>query len=198
MPQRVAKNEAYRAPDPATVASRSRPPAADEYAEYYGRYIAQVPPGDVVTALAAQVIETADRLRGLPVERTTVGYAPGKWSIRDVVGHLSDAERVFSYRALRIARGDETPLAGFDEKPYVEAAGANARSMDSLLTEFLAVREATLELLAGLPAGAWDRRGTASGHPVSVRALAWIIAGHELHHRAIIEERYLGGAAGAR
>jgi hypothetical protein len=192
MPQRVERNEAYRAPDPDAVARRSVAPASgEEYAEYYGRYVARAPAGDVVTTLAAQMVETVDLLRAVPAERTTVGYAPGKWSIRDIVGHVSDAERVFSYRALRIARGDQTPLPGFDEGPYAAAAGANARSMDALLTELLAVRESTLELFSGLSAAAWDRRGTASGHPVSVRGLAWIIAGHELHHRAIVTERYL-------
>lgn len=191
MPQRTEKSEAYRAPNPAIVDQRSAAPKADEFFEYYGKYIALVAAGDIVTTLAAQIIETVDFLREVPAERTTVGYAPGKWSIRDVVGHVSDAERIFAYRALRIGRGDATPLASFDENAYVPTAGANARSMDALLTELLAVREATLELLAGLPAEAWDRRGTASGKTVSVRALAWIIAGHELHHRAIVGERYL-------
>ena len=192
MKQRVERNEAYRAPDPETVARRSvAPKVGEEFAEYYGKYVALVPAGDVVTTLAAQVVETVDLLRGVPAERTTVGYAPGKWSIRDIVCHVADAERVFSYRALRIARGDPTPMEGFDEGPYAATAGANARSMDALLTELLAVRESTLELLAGLSAEAWDRRGTASGYPVGVRGLAWIIAGHELHHRGIVVERYL-------
>ena len=110
---------------------------------------------------------------------------------RDVVLHIADAERIFMYRALRIARGDATPLASFDENAYTPMAGANAPSMDALLTELLAVREATLELLAGLPTEAWDRRGTASDKTVSVRALAWITAGHEVHHREVVRERYL-------
>ena len=191
MPQRTEKNEPYRAPSTAVIERRAIAPKAGEYAEYYGRYVARVEPGDIVTTLASQIIETVDFLRSIPAEKTTAGYAPGKWSVRDIVLHVADAERVFAYRALRIGRGDTTPLASFDEKPYAATAGANARSMDALLTELLAVREATLELFAGLPLEAWDRMGTASENPVGVRALAWIIAGHEVHHREVVRERYL-------
>ena len=191
MPQRTEKNEPYRAPSPGTIERRALAPQPGEFAEYYGRYISQVAPGDIVATLASQIIETVDFLREIPPERTTTGYAPGKWSVRDVVLHVADAERIFMYRALRIGRGDTTPLASFDENAYTPMAGANARSMDALLTELLAVREATLELLSGLPVEAWDRVGTASNNPVSVRALAWIAAGHEVHHRKIVRERYL-------
>ena len=191
MPQRTEKNDPYRAPNPATIERRSLAPQSGEFAEYYGRYVALVEPGDIVATLASQIIETVDFLRGIPAERTTAGYAPGKWSIRDVVLHIADAERIFMYRALRIGRGDSTPLASFDENAYTPIAGANARSMDGLLTELLAVRESTLELLSGLPVEAWDRRGIASEKPVSVRALAWSTAGHEVHHRRIVRERYL-------
>ena len=191
MPQRTEKNEPYRAPGADVIARRALAPKPGEFAEYYGRYIAQVGPGDIVATLASQIIETVDFLRAIPAEKTTAGYEAGKWSVRDIVLHVADAERVFAYRALRIGRGDTTPLASFDEKPYAVTAGANARSMDALLTELLAVREATLELFAGLPPEAWDRMGTASDNPVSVRALAWIIAGHEVHHRKVVRERYL-------
>ena len=174
-----------------TTEDRSTAPDAGEYAEYFGRYIGLVPAGDVVETIDGQFAETLALLSGIDEARTTEGYAPGKWSIRDVVLHIADAERIFMYRALRIGRGDSTPLASFDENAYTPLAGANARSMDGLLTELLAVRESTLELLSGLPVEAWDRRGIASEKPVSVRALAWITAGHEVHHRRIVRERYL-------
>ena len=172
---------------------RSTGPAVGEYAEWYAGYVSRVPAGDVVSTLRDQLPETTALLRGLDPSRTTSGYAPGKWSIRDIALHMADTERVMSYRALRIARGDTTPLASFDENVYAPAASANARSMDSLLAEFEAVRRATIALLDGLPAEAWARGGTASGKPVTVRALAWIIAGHERHHLAVIRERYLAG-----
>ena len=174
-----------------TIEDRSTAPEAGEYAEYFARYVGRVPSGDVVETIRGQFAETLALLSGIDDARTTQGYAPGKWSIRDVVLHMADTERVMAYRALRIARGDETPLAGFDEKTWTPNAGANARSMASLLAELEATRRSTLAMLEGLPEEAWSRRGTASGHGVSVRALAWIIAGHERHHVAIIRERYL-------
>lgn len=170
-------------------------PQADEYAEFYGKYVAHVPGGDIVALLATQVDDTLALLRELTDAQARHAYAPGKWSIKEVVGHMADAERVFAYRALRIARGDTTPLPGFDENAYVPAGNFNDRPLASLLAEFMAVRGATVALLAGLPAGAWTRRGTASNAEVSVRGIAWITAGHELHHRAILEERYLTASA---
>jgi hypothetical protein len=119
-------------------------------------------------------------------------YAPGKWSVKEVVCHLADAERVFAYRALSIARGDQTPLPGFDENAWAPQSGADARPIGDLLDEFTAVRAATVRLLRGLDAPAWSRSGTASGKPVTVRALAYIMAGHELHHLSILKERYTG------
>lgn len=172
---------------------RSTAPVAGDYAEFYATYVTRVPAGDVVATLRDQLAETLTLLRGVDPSRTTTGYAPGKWSIRDVVLHMADTERVMAYRAMRIARADTTPLASFDENAWTPVAGANARTMDSLLAEFEAVRHATVALLDGLPAEAWSRRGTASGKGVSVRALAWIIAGHERHHLAVIRERYLQG-----
>jgi DinB family protein len=170
---------------------RSTPPAAGDYAEGYSRYVERVPAGDVVATIRDQLAETMSLLRGVDPSRTTSGYAPGKWSIRDLVLHMADTERVMSYRALRIARGDTTPLASFDENAWTPMAGANARSMDSLLGELEATRRSTVAMLDGLPAEAWAREGTASGRRVTVSALAWIIAGHERHHLAIIRERYL-------
>lgn len=170
---------------------RTITPADGEYGAPYARYVSRVPAGDVVSTLREQLAETKELLHGLDPARTMVGYAPGKWSIRDIVQHVADTERVMSYRALRIARGDTTPLPGFDENAYTPMAGANARSIESLLGELSVTREATVALFDGLPSEAWDRRGTASGMPVTVRGLAWIIAGHERHHGAVIRERYL-------
>jgi hypothetical protein len=170
---------------------RSTAPGAGEYAELYAGYVKRVPPGDVVATIRDQMAETLTFLRGIDPARTTSGYAPGKWSIRDVVLHMADTERVMAYRALRIARADTTPLASFDENAWTPMAGANARSMDSLLAELESTRRATVAMLDGLPPEAWARVGTASGKPVSVRALAWIIAGHERHHVAVIRERYV-------
>ena len=170
---------------------RTTAPAEGEFAPYYGRYVGQVPSGDVIDTLRSQFRETSALLRGIDPSRTTSGYAPGKWSIRDIVLHMADTERVMGYRALRIARGDTTPLASFDENVFAPMAGANARPMDSLVDELAAVRQATIAMLEGFPADAWGRWGTASEKSVTVRALAWIIAGHERHHMSIIRERYL-------
>jgi hypothetical protein len=172
---------------------RSTAPAEGEFAPYYGRYIGQVPSGDVIETLRSQFAGTLALLRGIDPSRTTSGYAPGKWSIRDVVLHMADTERVMAYRALRIARGDTTPLASFDENVFAPMAGANTRSMESLIGELEAVRRATIAMLDGFPDAAWGRWGTASEKSVTVRALAWIIAGHERHHISIIRERYLNG-----
>ena len=173
------------------AAPRYERPDPGEHDEYYTRYIAKVPDGDLLSMLEAQGRETAGVLRGVPEARGDFAYAPGKWTLKEVVGHVSDAERVFSYRALRIARGDQTPLASFDQETWTPQSGATARTLADLVDELEAVRRATLALLAHLPAEAPLRRGTASGKGVSVRALAWIIAGHERHHLGIIRERYL-------
>ena len=173
-------------------------PAADEYAPYYGKYIDRVPAVDGDGALAAlldrQLAETRELLAGIAESRASHRYAPGKWSIKEVVGHLADSERVFAYRALRIARGDETPLASFYENAFVPPGRFDDRALPDLVAELEAVRRATVALLRGLPAEAVARRGTASGKTVSVRALAYIIAGHERHHVQILKERYLQGS----
>ncbi len=165
-------------------------PGPGEYADFYARYIARVPDGDVVAQLATQIADTRRALHALPAARASHRYAAGKWNVTEVVGHLADAERVFAYRALRFARGDETPLPGFDETVYVPAGEFADRSIASVVDEFAAVRSATLVLFSALPAHAARRSGPANGQTVSVRAIAWIIAGHELHHRAILRERY--------
>ena len=169
-------------------------PEAGEYAPYYQTYIDRVPAGDVIALLARQMDDTAALLA--TVKETDAGhrYAPGKWSIREVVGHISDAERVFAYRALRFARGDEAPLQKFDENLYVTGGGFDRRTLADLVAELRAVRQATLALVRGLDAAAVGRWGTASGHRVTVRALLHIIAGHEAHHVRILKERYgVGG-----
>lgn len=169
-------------------------PDPGEYNAYYDRYIALVPAGDIIALLTVQLDDTVALLRDLTDEQALHAYAPGKWTIKEVIAHVADAERVFAYRALRFARRDETALAGFDENAYTPAGAFNARPLASLISEFTAVRRATVALLAGLPEEAWRRGGNASDHFVSVRALAWIAAGHELHHRSIIAQRYLAAA----
>jgi hypothetical protein len=166
-------------------------PAADEYAPYYATYTALVPDGDVRDHLRLQLHETVALLSGISDERASRGYGPGKWTLKEVVLHMIDTERVFCYRLLRIARGDTTPLPGFEQDDWVPHSGANARPLSSLLLEFAAVRAATLQLMDSLEPAAWARRGTASDKPVSARALAYICAGHERHHQRILRERYL-------
>ena len=168
-------------------------PGAGEYAPFYAGYVAEMPDGDLVAALERQGEETFALLSALPEERGEHRYAPGKWTIKDIAGHLADAERVFAYRALRFARGDTAPLAGFDENEYVRAAGAGRRPLVDLARELHAVRGATLAFLRGLPPGTAKRRGSANGVEISVRALAWVIAGHERHHIRVLHERYLTG-----
>jgi len=166
-------------------------PAAVEYAPYYGKYIDKVPEGDLLRTLEGQARETQALLAGLSEARALHRYAPGKWSIKEVIGHVSDAERVFSYRALRFARADATVLPGFDENAWVPAGNFDGRSLKELAAELDAVRRSTIALFRGLDAAALARRGTASDNAVSVRAIAWIIAGHERHHVGLLHERYL-------
>jgi uncharacterized damage-inducible protein DinB len=166
-------------------------PAADEHAPYYSRYVDLVPDVDLLDYLQQQMEGTAAFLRAIPRSLEGHRYAEGKWSIREVVGHIADTERIFAYRALRFARADQTPLAGFDENTYVPAAHADDRDLDSLVDEWVHVRLATLALLRGLDEGAPLRRGKANDQEISVRALAWVMAGHVDHHAAILRERYL-------
>ena len=166
-------------------------PATDEYAPFHGTYVSLVPDGDVRDHLRLQIHETVAMLSGVSEERAGRGYGPGKWTLKEVLLHMIDAERVFSYRLLRIARGDTTPLPGFEQDDWVPNSGANARSVASLLLEFTVVRAATLQLMDALEPSAWARRGTASDKPASARALAYVCAGHERHHQRILRERYL-------
>jgi hypothetical protein len=170
------------------------PPGSDEYAQPYRAYVARVPTGNVLELLERQGVATAALLEGVTPERARYRYAPGKWSVTEIIGHLSDAERIFAYRALRIARCDETPLPGFDENAYTPAGEFDRRQLSDVARELKLVRAGTVALFRGLPDEAWGRRGTASDHPVSVRAMAHIIAGHELHHLEVLQTRYGLGA----
>lgn len=163
-------------------------PESTEYAPYYDRYVSLAPAGDLLATLAAQPV--AALLAEVAEERGEYRYAAGKWSVKEALGHMIDTERIMAYRALRVARNDATELPGFEQDPYVESGGFGERTLVDLVGEFRAVRAATLCLLRGLPAEAWGRWGTASGNRVTARALAWIIAGHELYHERIYRERY--------
>lgn len=166
-------------------------PATNEYAPYYDKYVSVVPDGDIVATLEQQLAVTLALLGGLPEERGNDRYATDKWSIKEVIGHIADTERIMSYRALRIARGDTTPLPGFEQDGYIINGNFNARSLADLAAELETIRRATLFLFKNLTEEAWLRRGTASDNEITVRALAHIIAGHELHHVEILRTRYL-------
>jgi uncharacterized damage-inducible protein DinB len=166
-------------------------PTSDEHIPYYGKYIALVPDDNLPIArhLADQHHETIDVLRKAKAKGDHA-YAPGKWTVKEVIGHICDAERIFAYRALRFSRGDSTELPGFDENAYVANSNFRSRTMEDLLEELWAVRAATLSLAKYLPESALSMRGSANGAPVTVRALLYIIAGHERHHLGILRERY--------
>ena len=186
-------------PEPAVItppAFTIARPQPDEYAPYYERYISLVQNDDVLNALDQQRRETMLLLSCRDDDEGDYRYAPEKWSAKEVLGHVCDTERVFAYRALRISRADATPLEGFEQDDYVRNGPFAHRPMADLVEDFIAVRRATLSLLRNLDEAAWMRRGTANKNEVSVRALAYIIAGHELHHRRILEEKYFAAARG--
>ena len=166
-------------------------PERTEAAEYYFTYIDQVPGGDICDILRAQIPETVPLLKGISEEQSLHRYAPEKWSIRQVVSHLNDTERLFVFRALWFARGFDSPLPSFDQNIAIATAGADDRPWSSHVDEFRVVRSATVAFFQDLPADAWSRRGIASGNPFTVRALAYISAGHLAHHLKILRERYL-------
>ena len=167
-------------------------PSPSEHAEYYGKYIALVPDGEYIATLEKITADTQNLLQSVSEEKSQHRYASGKWSIRESWLHVADTERIMTYRALRIARGDRKPLSGFDQNPYVALSGADNRNWRSILDEYQAVRKSSIALFRGLPDDAWLRSGTASNNPVTVRALAFIVAGHDLHHRKLLTEKYLG------
>ena len=166
------------------------PPERTEAAEYYFTYINQVPAGDIRRTLAVQAEETLGLLGGISAERSLYRYAPGKWSIRQLLSHVNDTERVFVFRALWFARGHESELPSFDQDVAMEWADADERSWSSHVEDFEAVRRATLSFFEHLPEHRWSRRGIASGYPFTVRALAYIAAGHVAHHMRVLRERY--------
>jgi uncharacterized damage-inducible protein DinB len=166
-------------------------PQATEAASYYFKYIDLVTGDDIVSAMENQRSEMLQFLNGISEERSLHSYAPGKWTIREVLNHVNDGERIFAGRALWFARGFTDPLPGFDQDIAVPMAQANDTSWADLVEEFKIVRLGTISLLKTLPAEAWDRTGVASDNPVSVRALAYIIAGHVTHHRNVLREKYL-------
>ena len=175
----------------AAVKASATKPAKSEFFPYYEKYIALVPDGDVISTLASQMNETQSLLHALPASVATYRYAPDKWSVNEVVGHMIDSERIFSARALRFGRNDATPIPGFEQDDYVRGATFDAYPLLDLASELEAVRQSTIFLFRHMDEEAWTRRGTANNAEVSVRALAYIIAGHELHHRKILSTRYL-------
>lgn len=170
---------------------RAIPPGEDEYAPYYHKYISLVHQGDILHTLNRQKIETIGLLSGITDEKAMFAYAPDKWSIKELVQHVIDTERVFAYRALWIARADKTPLPSMEQNEFVRNSEAPSRKIGELISEFDHLRVSTLDLLNSIGPNPWLRRGTASNNPVSVRALAWIIAGHERHHAEVLKTRYL-------
>jgi hypothetical protein len=166
-------------------------PTNSEYVPYFGRYVDQVPDGDVMQTLRRQIRQTVALLAPVDAARADFRYAPDKWSIKEVVGHIADAERIFVYRALCFARGETTNLPAFDENEYVRRAKFAARALPDLVAELESVRAATVTFFAGLDEDEMMRRGTSNGREFSVRSLAYIIAGHEAHHARILRERYL-------
>jgi hypothetical protein len=165
-------------------------PQRSEYEAYLEAYVAEVPEIEIIPALAAQPEELRRALAAVGEERAGFRYAPGKWSIKEVVGHLADAERLFAYRALCFSRADRQELPGFDENRYVAEGRFDRLPLGELIDEFGTLREATLQLLRHLPVDTWHRGGTANGSAITVRALTYVIAGHVRHHLRVLRERY--------
>lgn len=176
---------------PTVATASATKPAKSEFLPYYDRYISLVPDGDVLATLATQMAETQALLRGLPTSVATYRYAPEKWSVNEVIGHVIDSERIFAGRALRFARNDPAPLPGFEQDDYVRHSTFDAYPLADLAAELEAVRQSTIFLFRHMDEQSWTRRGVANNAEVSVRALAYIIAGHELHHREVLRTRYL-------
>jgi hypothetical protein len=180
-------------PEPAVIPSAASSigrPEPGEYAPYYDRYISLIQGTDILGMLESQRRQTMLLLSGREESDGDYRYAPDKWSAKEVLGHVCDTERIFAYRALRISRADRTPIEGFEQDDYVRNGPFAARPFAELIDDYLAVRRATLTLFRNLDDQAWIRRGIANKNEVSVRALAYIIAGHEAHHRRILEQKY--------
>ena len=182
----------------------ARPDSA-EFAPYYVTYVdatsstlAASGTTDIRDLMDKQCDELEGILRGISDEQANLGYAPGKWSLKESLVHVCDAERIFSYRALRIARGDETPLASFEQNDYVPESRSNSRTMTDILAEFRSIRASTMALVNSFDAPAIDKRGTASGQTVSARALCWILTGHVAHHIGLTRDRYVPALSAAK
>lgn len=167
------------------------PPLPTEYPAYFKQYMAEVPVGDILPLLERQVRDTVALLGGLNDKQALHRYAPGKWSVKEVLGHVIDSERVFAYRAMAFARGERQSLPGYDEDSWVAAASFDARPLPGLLDELQRVRAATVAMFAGMADETWNRVGTANNRATSVRSMPFILAGHERHHVRILRERYL-------
>lgn len=177
-----------------TGASIGRP-GAGEYADWQAGYIGQTASGDLLRELDQATAGAISFLRGIDESTSGYSYAEGKWTVKQVLGHIIDTERIFGYRALRIARGDKTALPPFDQDAYVAAAHSGERSWASLVEEFELLRRSHILMFGALKTEDWVRQGTVSGSTVSVRAMAYVLTGHELHHRKILAERYLAARA---
>ena len=162
--------------------------------EFYWTYTDKVPQGDILRILGDNGLQTATLLRSIRGDRETYAYAEGKWTIRELAGHMVDTERLFAFRAFWFARGEEGPLPGMDEKAFAAHSNAGDRPLAQIIAEMENVRASTLSLFRSFDSAAWQRRGEASGFPITVRALPFIIAGHEIHHRRVLQERYLQAA----
>jgi len=165
-------------------------PQPTEYPEYYANYISKVLGSDILSVLESQRLQMLQLFAGRSEQYGSFRYAAGKWTVKEVLGHITDTERIFAYRALRFARGDKTPLPGFEQNDYVRSGAFSERSLAGLAEEFGAVRGASIALFRSFNNEAWTRRGMADQKEVTVHALAFIIAGHQMHHRIILEERY--------
>jgi len=165
-------------------------PQTGEYASYYEKYVSLVPATDILGVLEGQRLAMTQLLGARSEREGNFRYAPDKWTVKEVIGHVTDAERIFAYRALRIARGDRTAMEGFEQDDYVKTGGFSERTLADLSEEFASVRDASLSLFRSLSASAWTLSGLANKNEVSVRALAYIIAGHAVHHLRILEEKY--------
>lgn len=166
-------------------------PDLEEFPVYMRSYVQLIPEGDIIQILNGQIASTQEIFSAVTEKQAEYSYAEGKWTLSEVLGHLTDTERIMNYRILRIARGDKSPLMGFDENEYVQEASFNERTIADLLEDYQNVRRATISLLKGLPQKSLQNKGNANGFEVTVETIAYMIAGHELHHIKIIQEKYL-------
>jgi len=170
-------------------------PETTEYADYYAKYISKVPGTDLLKALESERLQMLQLFAWRPERDGNFRYAPDKWTVKETLGHISDTERIFAYRALRIGRGDKTPLPGFEQDDFVRNGGHTERTLADLAEEFSAVRAASIALFRSFDEKAWLQRGIASEKEVTARAIGFMVAGHQIHHRVILEERYFPAIA---